>query len=111
MNIGKIDNSQSFQALNFDNLCSFDKNFIKNDLKKLQQLGEKYNIKLTSVYANTAKFGIIDVDVKPLNENLSFWERLFPPIGRDTFHTNENSIMGTVKNAIQDMASKISKQG
>jgi len=107
MNVGKIDNTQSFQGIDFRSVCKFDKTFIKKDLEKLHKLGEKYDIKLTSIYTNTLDFRVMDVDVKPLNKNLSFWEKFFPPIGRSTFHTNENSIIESVQNAIEDLALKI----
>lgn len=109
MNIGKIDNNQSFQALNFNNVCAKDRVFIKNDFKKLKELGEKYNIRLTSIYTNTFDFGVIDVDVKPLNKNVSFWQMLFPTIGRSTFHSDKMSIIDSIKSAIQDLAVKMNK--
>lgn len=110
MNIGKIDCNQSFQALNFNNVSTVDRNFIKKDFKKLKELGKEYDIRLTSVYSNSPDGEIIDVDVKPLNKNLSFWEKLFPPIGRDSFFTNETSILESVYRAIKDLAYKIEKR-
>lgn len=109
MNVGKIDNSQSFQALNFSNVSTADRIFIKNDFKKLQELGEKYNIRLTSTYAGIPNYSAIDIDVKPLNKNLSFFRKFFPPIGRSTFQSGKTSILDSVQSAINDLTQKINK--
>jgi len=109
MNVTPINSNQSFQALNFSNVSTADRIFIRKDFKKLQELGEKYNIRLTSSYAGVPNFSAIDVDVRPLKQNLSFWKRLFPPTGRSTFTTNENSILDSVRNAIKDLAVKTGK--
>jgi len=110
MNISKINSNQSFQALNFQNVAEADRKFIKNNFKQLKELGEKYDIGFVSTYADVPGHSAIDVSVKPLKENLNFWQRLFPPRGMSTFQTNKNSIFDAIDNAIADLLSKTSKR-
>ncbi len=109
MNIN-YNNTQNFQALNFYNVSTKDRIFVKKDFKKLQELGEKYNIRLTSTYADVPGFSAIDIDVKPLNKNLSFLRKLFPPMGRSTFQANKNSILESVNEAISDLTNKTARR-
>jgi len=105
MNIN-YNNTQNFQALNYHNVSAADRIFIRKDLRKLRELGEQYNIRLTSSYADVENFSAIDVDVKPLSKHLSFWRKIFPPIGHSTFQPNKTSILESVQKAIKDLAGK-----
>lgn len=110
MNITPINSNQSFQALNYHNVSGADRIFIRKDLRKLRELGQQYNIRLISSYADVENFSAIDVDVKPLSKDLSFWRKLFPPIGHSKFQPNKNSILGSVQDAIKDLAGKTNKE-
>ncbi len=116
MEIKRINRNQSFKALNFNNVTVFDRQYIKNDFKELKKLGEKYNIRLTSVYSDVPDFSAIDIDVKPLNkDNLKFLQKIFPPTGRSTFKTGyiyidetlKPSILDSVNDAIKNLCRKI----
>lgn len=115
MNIGKIDNAQSFQALNFKNVSTADRKFIIKDFKELQKLGKKYNIRLTSTYAEVFGFNVIDIDVKPLSKDLSLWKKLFPPIERRTYEADGTSTGDTflerVYEAIECLKLRMVKKG
>ena len=84
--------------------------YIKNNFKQLKELGKKYDIEFVSTYADIPEFSAIDVSVKPLKENISFWQRLFPPRGMSTFQNNKNSIFDAIDVAIADLLSKTSKK-
>ncbi|MBP3847500.1 hypothetical protein J6I39_07090 [bacterium] len=116
MEVKRINRNQSFKALNFNNVNVFDRQYIKNDFKELKKLGEKYNIRLTSVYSDVPDFSAIDIDVKPLNkDNLKFRQKIFPPTGRSTFKTGyiyidetlKPSILDSVNDAIKNLCRKI----
>ncbi len=113
MNIQSVKNNQNFQGLNFKNVCNNDRIFVKKDFKDLKYLGERYDIKLTSTYADIPGFSAIDIDVTPLKNTLSFWERLFPPVGRSTFKKSNDigkqqniSIVDSVHEAIDNLTKK-----
>ena len=118
MEIKRINNTQSFKALNFNNVTVFDRQYVKKDFKELMKLGEKYNIRLTSVYSDVPDFSAIDIDVKPLKkDNLKFWQKILTPTGRSSFKTGyvyideplKPSILDSVNEAIKNLCSKLEK--
>ncbi len=118
MEIKRIDNNQSFKALNFSNVTAFDRKYLKKDFYALMKLGEKYNIRLTSTYSDIPDFSAIDIDVRPLKkDNLKFWQKIFPPTGRSSFKTGytyiddplKPSILNSVNEAIKNLCSKLEK--
>ena len=102
MNIGRIDGSQSFSGLNFNNVSTNDRIFIKTNFRKLKELGQKYDIMLISAYSDKPEFSAIDIYVKPLKENLNFWERLFPPRGTTTFEAKKTNLFEPLQKNILD---------
>lgn len=106
----------SFKGLDYSNVSTADRDFVKKEFKKLNDLGKIYDIRLTSTYADIPYYAAIDVDVKPLKSSLKFFERLFCPIGRSTFQTFTHqdgslkpSIVNSVREAIIDLGKKMHK--
>lgn len=94
----QIDSTINFKGLNMNYVSTADREmFIKGNFKKLQQLGEKYDIDLISCYTDIPGFSGIDIYVKPLKENLSFFKRIFHPSGRSYFRTKYEHINNTQK--------------
>jgi len=116
MNIQKITQAQAFRGLNIDNVSTEDRElFVKKDFSALKKLGEKYDIRLVSCYTDMPDMAGIDIDVKPLKEELSFLQRIFPPRGTNVFKTgyitpnkaNTPSIVDYVKEAISNLNIKL----
>jgi hypothetical protein len=114
MDVKRIDNSQSFQALNYECVAKSDRLHLYKHLKELKKLGERYNIRLISTFADAPGFSAIDVNVTPLKKGLSFWQKIFPPIGRSTFKApqtpsvnNPNNLLNSVQKAIKNLTDKM----
>ena len=108
-------NQQSFKRLNITNVSTWDRPFIKSDYRELKKLGEQYDIRLTSCYANDLSFDAIDIDIRPLKKGMNFIKSLFRPIGNSCFitETSENILkskeefMQAVHEAIADLKNKV----
>ena len=118
MNIGNINGNQSFSGLNFNHVSTNDRIFIKTNFRKLKELGQKYDIMFISTYSDKPEFSAIDIYVKPLKENLNFFERLFPPRGTTTFEAKKTSlyepgrktIFESINEAINNLTHVLSKK-
>ena len=117
--MSNINGAISFKGLNYDNVTIYDREFfIKKDIKKLEELGKNYDIRLTSTYSDIPDFSAIDIDVKPLKDGLSFFKRLFRPIGKATFKTSNNyldesqkpSIVNSIEEAIANLGKKMARR-
>ena len=107
MQVQKINNSQPFLGLNIHNVAISDRHIIHNDWKKLLELGEKYDITLTSTYADVPGFSAIDIDVRPLKDGLNFLQSLIRNTGRSTYQEQENkTFMQAVHDAIDSLNKK-----
>ena len=110
--------SQSFKRLNFTNVSTVDRELlIRGNMKKLRELGEKYDIRITSCYdANHPYATFVDIDVMPLRKTLSFFKKLFRPAGNSSFLTEETEAANnlTVKegfiNAVNEAVSDLGKK-
>jgi hypothetical protein len=111
--------TQSFKGLNMNYVSTADREmFIKGNYKRLQQLGEKYDIDLISCYTDIPGFSGIDIYVKPLKKNLSFLKKIFPTSGRSYFKTKyehfnnaqkaKQDFLKAVDEAIANLGEKIS---
>ena len=108
-------NRQNFKSLNYTNVSTLDRTFIKNNFSELKKLGERYDIRLTSSYSNIPGFNAIDIDIKPLKKGMSFIKSLFRPTGYSSFitETSENLLktkdefMQAVKEAVYDLNCKV----
>ncbi len=88
MQIQNINAAQSFKGLNFDDVSTHDRElFIRGNLKGLNRLGQKCDIRLTSCYSDVPDFSAIHIEVKPLKDGLSFFKRLFRPNVQSMFKT------------------------
>ena len=118
MNIGRIDGNQSFSGLNFNNVSTNDRIFIKTNFRKLKELGQKYDIMLVSAYSDKPEFSAIEIYVKPLKENLKFFEKLFPPRGTTTFEAKKSylyepgrkTIIESINEAISSLIHTLSEK-
>ena len=102
----------SFKGLNYDYVSIYDREFyVKKELKMLEELGKKYDIRLTSSYADIPGFSAIDISVKPLKEGLNFFKRLFRPTGKAVYNIPNSStselqshtLVESVEMAINDL--------
>ena len=112
--------SQSFKGLNFTNVSTIDRELlIRGNMKKLKELGDKYDIRITSCYdASNPGATFVDIDVMPLGKTLSFFKKLFRPMGNSSFFaeeteaTNKSDIkakfINAVKEAVADLGEKLS---
>lgn len=108
-------NQQNFRGLNFTNVSTLDRPFIKNNFRELKQLGEQYDIRFTSCYANDPSFDAIDIDIRPLKKGMGFIKSLFRPMGTSCFiaETSANLLkskegfMQAVHEAIADLKNKV----
>jgi len=109
--------SQTFKGVDFKSVTVFDRNdFIKGNMQQLNELGKNYDIELTSCYTKDPNTRAIDIMVRPLKDKLSFFQRLFRPIGRSSFET-ELFIVSSIKSraefidaihrAIADLSKKV----
>lgn len=96
---------QSFKALNIDNLCVSNRNFLrKYELERLKDIGKQYDISLTSIYEGVKGYEAIEIDVKPLRKNLNFFKKFMRPTGRSTYVLDENnSIIESANEAIANL--------
>ena len=110
MQIYSVNNSQNFKGLDYKNVLANDKTIIEKELPKLKQLGEKYDIKLTSSFYEVPDFAAIDISVRPLKSALSLWQRIFGPVGKASFKTGaenkEKTLSDSVEKAIADYANQ-----
>ena len=109
---------QNFRGLNYYNVSTADReHFVRNSFKELKALGEKYDIRLTSCYANIPGFSAIDIDVRPLKTGLNFIQKIFRPTGTNTFisgysHpdevlTTKEDFMNAVHGAVQNLKDRV----
>ena len=117
MQIQKINGAQSFKGLDFDNVSATDKNlYIRGNLKGLNRLGQKCDIKLTSCYSDVPDFSAIQIEVKPLKDGLGFFKRLFRPYVQSMFKTGYVHISDKLKTkedfliAVDEAVSKLGKK-
>ena len=113
MYFGQNINSQAFRGLDYSNVSTKDRVFIKKEFKELRELGQHYDIRMVSTYANVPNMSAIDVDVKPLKDGLSIIQRILRPVGRAVFQSdfaeNKNSLVHTVEEAIEVLGKKMRK--
>ena len=110
--------SQSFKAVNITNVSAIDRELlIRGNLKTLKELGEKYDIRITSCYdANNPGATFVDIDVMPLKTTLNFFKRLFRPIGscsfiaEETEATDKSAIKEDFINAVKEAITDLSKK-
>lgn len=105
MKITTDNHQQSFKALNINNLCVSNRHFIrKYELERLQDIGKNFDISLTSIYEGVKGYEAIEIDVKPLRKNLSFFKKFMRPVGRSTYILDENnSIIESANEAIANL--------
>ena len=103
MNVLPVNNnSQNFKALDFRNVCASDRRFVQKEFKKLKELGERYDIQLTSTYMGVPDYSAIDIIVKPLKEHANALKRLFTPKGNATFRIGCASIDDGLRGSLSD---------
>ena len=118
MQISTTNYAQNFKGLNFYNVSTIDReHFVRTSFKELQALGEKYDIRLTSCYANSPYLSAIEIDVKPLKKGLNFIQKLFRPTETKTFisgyarpdeiFATKEDFMKAVHNTIQCLKNKV----
>ena len=81
-------------------------------------LGDNYDIRMTSTYADAPGMRAIDIDVRPLKKGLNFIQKLFRPIGRATFQADitsagqaeKSSIVLSVEDAIINLGKKLASR-
>lgn len=117
MQIQNINAAQSFKGLNYDDVSLRDKQlYIKGNLKGLNRLGQKCDIRLISCYSDVQGFSAIDIEVKPLKDGLSFFKRLFRPKVTSSFNTGYVHISDKLKTkedflkAVDDAVFQLSKK-
>ena len=110
--------SQSFKGLNFTNVSTVDRElFIRGNMKKLKELGEKYDIRITSCYDSKHPYAaFVDIDVMPLRAKLSFFKKIFRLAGNSSYMTEETeaanqstvkkAFMSAVNEAVDDLGKK-----
>ena len=110
--------SISFKGFDYTNVCNTDREkFIKPEFKTLETLGQYYDIKLTSTYADVPEFAAIDISVKPLKENLGFFRKLFRRTAVGTFQADctknspeaSMSLAKSVEDVIVNLGKKLHK--
>lgn len=118
MKIRQINQSQhlqNFKALNYNSAFGLERSYINKNLKELTALGEKYDITLTSAYFNKYGISMLDIDVRPLKNGYNILTRLFRPIGRSKYITEEGlkGTLGTKENfmeAVHDAINELNKK-
>ena len=118
MKVESLKSSPNFKSLNYNCVTNYERKlFIRSNFRELKELGEKYNITLTSCYADTPAISTIEIDVQPLKKGFGFLKRFFTPTGKSSFRTGYDSIeepektkedfMNSVYEAISDLKSKL----
>ena len=110
-------NSVSFKGFDFRNVIMKDRVYIRNDFTKLLELGKKYDITLTSTYIDVPDFAAIDINVRPLKKDVSFFKKLFRPVSKKTFQIGDRendmsanpSVLKFVEDAITNLNNKLYK--
>lgn len=110
--------SQNFKGLNFTNVSTIDRELlIRGNMKKLKELGEKYDIRITSCFdANHPDATFVDIDVMPLGKTLGFFKKLFRPAGTSSFlaeeteATNKSDIKAEFINAVNEAVADLGKK-
>lgn len=102
MNILPVNDSQSFKALDFRNVSTSDRRFVQKEFKKLKELGERYDIQLTSTYMGVPDYSAIDIIVKPLKEHVNILKHMFAPKGNATFRIGCASVDDSLRGSLAD---------
>ena len=91
MKINLIENTD-FKSLHFSKVNKPDMRFVTDELVELAKMGRNYDIWLKSGLSDNGGFGprykVIEVLVKPLKENLSFFKKIFRPKAKSLFYTD-----------------------
>ncbi len=77
MQISNNYNAQSFKRLDYSKVYGDGLKVVKKELPQLEELGKKYDIKLSSSFDALADEELIDVFVHKMNEKFSFIRKLF----------------------------------
>ncbi len=103
MQISDNYNTQSFKGLDYSKVRDNGLKLVKKELPQLEELGKKYDIKLSSL--NDAFFDTeyIDVYVKQLNKKTNFLQRFFAYRGKAYCQVDCESITDVVKKAIETL--------
>ena len=111
MNIEKVGSAPSFGSLNIKKVASTHQHFINENASELMKLGEKYDIVMKSSIGSDLRCDGIDIVVKDLRKNLSFFQKLNRPKGQSYFLTERHydtsaeppTFMEQIKNAIENL--------
>jgi len=103
MNIASVNSSQVFKGLDYTHVSTIDREkFIKSNYKKLNKMGEQYDISITSCYSSVPELSAIDIEVRPLRQGLNFIQRLLRPTGRSSFETDLTEFTAGQKPAAEE---------
>ena len=106
MEVNNIGYKNSFKGLKIKNLAQNHTKFVTPNMEALKNLGEKYDIFLQSSIDNDAKYSGIEIIVKPLRKNLSFFNKFFRPEGYSFLYTEfpyGQNLLTQTKKAIEDL--------
>ena len=114
MNIEKINCSPVFSGLNLKKVAPEHQSFIKADLDKLKELGEKYDISLKSYINSEYHCDGIEITAKNLRKNLNFFQKFNRPKGSSYFYTTPHytadcknqTFLGRIQEAIENLRTK-----
>ena len=93
-------NTQSFKGLDYSRVYDDGLKLVKKELPQLQELGKKYDIKLSTRVDPLFDTEYIDVYVNQLNKKPSLLKRLFSAKGWADCQIDCESITDVVKKAI-----------
>ena len=100
MQISNNYNTQSFKGLDYSRVYDDGLKLVKKELPQLEELGKKYDIKLSSSYDALFDTEYIEARVNNLNKKPNFLKRLFSTKGCADCQIDCESITDAVKRAI-----------
>lgn len=112
MNIEKVNLAPSFGSLNIKKVAHQHRPFVRANLGELKDLGEQYDIVMKSVINSPSKCEGIEIIVKNLRKNLSFFSKFNRPAGYSYFYTEPHynvkptSVLEQTKNALENLRKK-----
>lgn len=114
MNIEKVNSAPSFSGLNIKRVAQEHMQFINKDFVELKKLGDQYDISMKSYIDSEYRCDGIEITVKNLKKNLSFFKRFNRPKGNSYFYTTPHytadtknmTFLGQIQKAIDNLSQK-----
>ena len=98
--------SPNFKALEMKKLIPEHRSIARTELSYLKKLGEKYDVTLRSSSWNpgwdiSRKISILEIVIRKLGDNNSFFKRMFNPNGKAAYITEFRHMLGAEKTTLK----------